>query len=76
MLCCTSNISGVRTCWKLTACVTRLGKRGGVNLEFVDLVYVSSMSIMLLSALLWPVNLSSETPIAMQANFLRCAIEI
>ena len=56
-LCRTSKVNGVGIYWRLTSCVTRPGKRGGVNLEFVDLVYVSSIFIMLLLALLWPDNL-------------------
>ena len=48
-------VSGVGIYRKLTFCVTRPAERGGVNFEFVDLVYVSSMFIMLLfgSALAW-----------------------
>lgn len=45
---CTSKVSGAGIYRKLTFCVTRPAERGGVNLEFVDLVYLSSMSIMLL----------------------------
>lgn len=69
MLSRTSKVSGVGIYWRLTSCVTRPGKRGGVDLEFVDLVYVPSIFIMLLWALLWPIKSSSGTPIAMQADF-------
>lgn len=58
MLSRTSKVSGVGIYWRLTSCVTRPCKRGGVNLaNFVDLVYVSGIFIMLLLALLWPVYL-------------------
>ena len=47
--------------------------RGGVNLEFVDLVYVSSMFIMLLSARLWPNNLHPKRR-SLCKQVLRCVI--
>jgi hypothetical protein len=50
MLCRTSKVSGVGIYWRLASCVTRsvTCKRGGVEPEFVDLVYLSSVFIMLL----------------------------